>query len=111
MKTAYAIAFGLAFSASAVSAEFAGRTGLKLDQDQNVIVTFQVVNADTDGTVFIYDYKKGESGPILGSAYVHAGSNSDLEINIGNMHFGSVYAVHIDELGERKDQRHIDGRN
>jgi hypothetical protein len=111
MKTANAIALGLTLSASAASAEFAGRTGLKLDKDQNVLVTFQMVNADTDGTVLIYDYKKGESGPILGSAYVHAGTNSDLEINIGNMHFGSVYAVHVNETGDRKDQRHINGRN
>lgn len=75
-----ATAAALAFGASAAYAN-SGFGVQEVIMDDNA-VTIDLVVADTDGVVALFDYSGGELGEMIGMTTVNAGANDDVIINL-----------------------------
>nr|WP_321511493.1 hypothetical protein [uncultured Celeribacter sp.] len=71
-----------AIVAVAGSAAFAGPNYIMPGEAQNLnsSVTLDLVRADANATVDVYDFHGGERGALLGSAPVKAGANTDVYV-------------------------------
>ncbi|MCA0043671.1 hypothetical protein [Celeribacter litoreus] len=88
-------AFAAALLASAGSAAFAGTNYILPGhaQDTRSEITLDLVRADSDGVVRIYQEHVGAMGALLGSEDVHAGANQDVRIRLTRPGLGDVMAV------------------
>lgn len=88
--------------AVAGSAAFAGPNYIVPGQAQslNTSATLDLVRADTDATVYIYDFHGGERGALLGSADVKAGANTDVTIKFKAAAIDDTIAVLSDGVNE-----------
>ena len=82
-----AVAFG-----SMASAESTFGNQMVADMDAKV-VTLDVVTADADGYVVIYDYTGGEIGEAFGHAEILMGANSEVVVGIDGNVVGDLLAV------------------
>lgn len=84
MTNSFKTLVAAAVVAVAGSAAFAGPNYIIPGQAQalNSTVTLDLVRADTDSTVYIYDFHKGERGALLGSETVRAGANTDVKVRL-----------------------------
>ena len=84
-----------ALVATAGSAAFAGPSYIISGNAQslNSAASLDLVRADSDATVYIYDFHGGQRGELLGSAPVKAGANSDVFINLKRPANGDAIAV------------------
>lgn len=78
MKTA-ALTAALTLGATAVAAN---NFGFQTTVDDSNSIELNLVNADADGFVVVYDYNGGTFGEIIGQAPVTAGANADLLIQL-----------------------------
>ena len=74
LKTA-ALTAALALGSSAA---YANNFGFQTQVDDSNSITLDLVTADADGFVVIYDYDGGEFGDIVGQAPVQMGANADV---------------------------------
>ena len=74
LKTA-ALTAALALGSTAASAN---NFGFQTQVDEGNAITLDLVTADADGFVVIYDYNGGDFGEIVGQAPVQMGANADL---------------------------------
>lgn len=86
MKTIALTAAALALTATTAAANSFGFQ--ETVEDRNSI-ELELVTADADGVVEIYDLH----GDLLGSTMVSAGANADVRINTGNGYKNEVFAV------------------
>ncbi len=49
------------------------------------LLELDVVRAEADGVLEVYDYHRGVRGPLLGSEEVRAGANTNVKVNFSNM--------------------------
>lgn len=84
-----------AFVAVAGSAAVAGPNQIIVHSAQNLgtSATLDLVRADSDATVYIYDFHGGERGALLGSAPVNAGANADVHVSFKRAATGDAVAV------------------
>ena len=108
MKT-LALATAAVLTAGAASADSYFGFGETLEDASTV--ELNLVTAERDGVVEIYDFARGETGALLGSSMVSAGANSDVRIEIGSRNLTDVIAVlNIDgEIVATQDYDIIDG--
>lgn len=71
-------------------------------------VTIAVVNADSAGTLMIYDYHVGAQGDLLGETPVNAGANADVRVQLTIRPQGNLLAVLVNEAGDTVAQSVID---
>lgn len=62
-------------------------------QEPAAALSVGTVVSDMDGTVVIYDYNGAEFGEVLGEIPVAAGTNSDVEVQVGQEPISDVAAV------------------
>jgi hypothetical protein len=78
--------FTLAIAAIAASASIASAdnfiSNLVMEQDLGTQVELGTVVADGNGVIEVYAFHKGEVGALLGSEAVHAGANTDVDVDI-----------------------------
>ncbi|SFB18077.1 hypothetical protein SAMN05421688_3462 [Poseidonocella pacifica] len=87
---AFALTAGTATIASAASNYV---TTVDEPQFESTYVNLDVVRADSDAIVTIYDYRLGEQGAVLGTAPVQAGANGNVKVNLNDKIKGDVLAV------------------
>ena len=74
--TAAAALMGLVGTAAMANSGF-GQQSVVMDDDA---ITIDLVVADADGVVAIYDYSAGGLGDMIGMAEVNAGANADVVV-------------------------------
>lgn len=81
--------------AVAGSAAFAGPNYIIPGQAQSLTstVNLDLVRADTNSTVYIYDFHNGERGALLGSEAVHAGANTNVKVQLSRPAISDAIAV------------------
>ena len=79
-SAAVAALLGLAGTASFAASGFGVQDVVPEDDS----ITIDLVVADADGMVVVYNYEGGMIGEMLGSAPVSAGANEDVVVNLGS---------------------------
>lgn len=91
MKTA-AFAASVGMAATALTAEtYFGLQNVVMDDNS---ITIDLIVAEMDGNVAIYDFSGGGIGELLGSSSINMGANDDVVVNLGeNIEGPRVLAV------------------
>lgn len=95
MNTSIKTIVAAAAVAVAGSAAFAGPSYIFSGPAQNLTsyADLELVRADTDATVYIYDFHNGERGALLGSEQVNAGANTNVKVQLNQAATSDVIAV------------------
>ncbi|MCA0044500.1 hypothetical protein [Celeribacter litoreus] len=88
--------------AVAGSAAFAGPNYIVQSNPQNLtsVATLDLVRAETDATVSIYDFHGGERGELLGTTDVTAGANTNVKVRLKPSNSEDIIAVLSNGAGE-----------
>ncbi len=81
IKSFAIIAATIAATSTAASADSFFQFSDRLDSSS--VLDLGLVSAEGAGIVEIYDFSKGELGPLLGTETVNAGPNTDVRVNVG----------------------------
>ena len=84
-------AAAVAVTASAASADSYFGFGQTLDAGSAVEIN--LVTAESNGVLEIYNYAGGQTGELLGSTPVNAGANADVRVGIAPRYLTDVIAV------------------
>ncbi|SFJ36775.1 hypothetical protein [Celeribacter neptunius] len=67
--------------------------------DLKSVATVDLVRADQNATLQVYDFHTGERGALLGSATVRAGANSDVKVQLSKRPTSDVEFVLVSSNG------------
>lgn len=96
----------LAASASIASADINDISSLVMEQDRGSQVELGTVRATGNGVVEVYSYHKGEVGALIGSEAVHAGVNTEVDVDIRRSGINAIAILKVG--GEVVDTQEID---
>ena len=105
-KTATLALAALAASATIASADINYINSFAQEQNKDTQIELGLVRAQADGVVEVFSFHKGEVGQLLGSTDVHAGANSQVNVNIRNSGTDAIAVLKVD--GQIVETQEID---
>ena len=105
-KTATLALAAIAASATIASASINDLSNFSMEQDRGNQVELGLVRATSDGVVEVYTFHKGEVGALLGSTDVHAGANTDVDVQIPRTGVDAIAILKVN--GQTVDTQEID---
>ncbi|AKS45070.1 hypothetical protein SAMN05444287_0158 [Octadecabacter temperatus] len=105
-KTATLAIAAIAASATIASANINDLSNFAMEQDRGNQVELGLVRATGDGVVEVYTYHKDEIGTLLGSTNVHAGANTNVDVQIPRTGVDAIAILKVN--GQTVDTQEID---